>query len=161
MAKHSKRQTLRSLADELVALRQDLAPRRSWSDRSAAVAAKSETIGRLRQKGHRVNGVATAYHVYVIELDDEVGQKSGDPSLPWLYVGQSSKDPTVRIEEHRSGARNRRGPLFSRVAHRHFVSGRPDIYALIRPVFTQVEALELERETASVLREAGFSVRSN
>lgn len=73
------------------------------------MAAKSETIERLRQKGHRVNGVATAYHVYVIEMDDEVGQKGGDPSLPWLYVGQSSKDPTMRIEEHRSRAREPEG----------------------------------------------------
>jgi len=105
--------------------------------------------------------VATAYHVYVIELDDGIGRKRGDPSLPWLYVGQSSKDPLTRIDEHRLGARNSRCPLFSKVARRHFVCGRPDIYDLIGPVFTQVDAVELERQTASVLRKAGFSVRSN
>jgi hypothetical protein len=158
-AKHSKLRTLRDLADEMVIPRLDLVPSQSWADRSAALSVKSRTVADLRRRGHRVNGVGVAYHVYVIELADQVGTKTGDQLLPWLYVGESSKEPLVRIQEHRSGSRNQKGPLFSRVAHKHFVRGRPDLYRSIPPVFDKAEAIEVERQTAAELRSHGYSVR--
>jgi hypothetical protein len=159
--KDSRRKTFRELADAFVAPRPELTPRRSWPTPTEALSAKAQTVTDLRRQGHRVNGVGAVRRVYVIELDDEVGPKKGSSSLPWLYVGESSKSPMDRVEEHRNGARNQHGPLFSRVAHRHFGRARPDLHHDIAPVFSQAESRELERLTATRLRRAGYSVRSN
>jgi hypothetical protein len=85
---------------------------------------KASVVAALRNLGHWVNGSGQLFRVYVIELDDDVGRKTGNASLPWLYVGETSKSTEIRIEEHLAASRNRRGPLFSRVANRHFVRDR-------------------------------------
>jgi hypothetical protein len=41
------------------------------------------------------------------------------------------------------------------------VRERPDLYRGIGAVFSHVEAIELELNTASYLRQHGYSVRSN
>jgi hypothetical protein len=81
--------------------------------------------------------------------------------LPWLYVGETSIEPEERIEQHRTAARNSRGPLFSRRAYRYFVRPRPDLYERIPPVHSRKESQVREALVASTLSAQGFSVISN
>ena len=113
---------------------------------------------KLRRRGYRVNGNDTRHWVYVIELDDAVGPKTGAPDKPWLYVGSTSKPVEERIREHRDGVRNAKGPLFSKVAHRHFKRGRPDLYRDLEVTYLREDAIRLEAQVADALRHEGYSV---
>jgi hypothetical protein len=151
----------RKIAACLLRQRPDLARDAVFRDRESANTAKRLLVEELRSRGHWVNGRGDAFRVYVIELDDTVGPKKGDPSLPWLYVGETAIDPVQRIDQHRIGARNARGPIFSRRANAHFVRGRPDLYEEISLVHSRSASKALERKTATTLRQLGYSVISN
>jgi hypothetical protein len=153
----SRRSQYRQIAQCMVRPRLDLGSTRSYRDRSTATRAKTRVIRKLRDSGNWVNGVGQLRWVYVIELDDDVGSKTGRASMPWLYVGETGIPIDDRIEQHRIAARNARGPLFSRTAHRHFRRPRPDIYEAIPPVHNQADSKSLEASLAKSLRTKGYS----
>lgn len=94
------------------------------------------------------------YRLYVIELSDDVGPRE-DPALPWVYVGQSALSPEERFEQHRTGARNVRGPLYSKWPRRHGLRLRPDLYEQ-EPVLQSRHDAELaEARLAERLRSLG------
>ncbi len=74
-----------------------------------------------------------------------------------LYVGETSKTPSIRFEEHAKGKRNRKGPLFSRVVHKHHECLLPTLYHHFNPL-SKEEAKELEGEIAEALRIEGIPV---
>jgi hypothetical protein len=154
----SRRSQYRQIAQCILRPRLDLGAPGSYPDRSAATQAKTRVIRQLRDSGHWVNGAGQVRRVYVIELDDDVGPKIGSASMPWLYVGETGISIEDRIEQHRSAARNARGPLFSRTAHKHFLRPRPDIYEAIPPVHNQTDSKSLEARLAESLRTEGYSV---
>lgn len=108
------------------------------------------------------------YFVYVIRLDDEVLQKKkfreANPNYkegkPCYYVGYSSKPPNERAEEHRTAKRNKRGRLYSQIAHNFFVGLRPSKYKRYNPLPTQEKAKARERQLAEDLRSKGYGVWS-
>src|SRR6266487_480369 len=61
------------------------------------------------------------YYVYVIELDDTVGDRR-DPKHPSVYVGQSAVPPAERFRQHKEGYRS------SRHVRKHGKHLRPGLY---------------------------------
>lgn len=77
------------------------------------------------------------YFVYVIELDKAFAETSRARQVnpharsdkPCIYVGSSSRTPEERFHQHVEGARNPRGPLFSRIVKRYGIRLRPRLIA--------------------------------
>jgi hypothetical protein len=111
----------------------------------------------------------TKYYVYVIELDKEFAltrkareaNPKQDLKKPCIYVGSSSKTPEERFSEHMKGARNSRGPLFSRVVYRYGKCLLPKEYKKYNPIDTREQALEMERKLTDKYRRQGYTVWSN
>ena len=110
-----------------------------------------------------------AYYVYVIELSRAFGEtsraKQTNPNprsdKPCIYVGSSSKIPEERFQEHIEGARNNRGPLYSRVVKKYGIRLRPRLYQRYNPIATREEAEMKERELTQKYRKRGYTVWSN
>lgn len=110
-----------------------------------------------------------SYNVYVIELDKEFAESPKaieanplrNPDKPCVYVGCTSKTPMERFKEHMSGARNRRGPIYSKVVYKYGVRLRPRLYEKYNPISTQKQAMETEVLLAGRLRKRGYTVWQN
>lgn len=110
-----------------------------------------------------------SYSVYVIELDSEfAGTRKAktanplrDPDKPCVYVGYTSKNPEIRFKEHMRGARNEKGPIYSKVVYKFGVRLRPRLYEQYNPIGTQEQALETEALLAERLRKRGYTVWQN
>jgi predicted GIY-YIG superfamily endonuclease len=89
-------------------------------------------------------GAAGAGHaVYVILLHD------ARRAEPWgLYVGQTSRDPDLRFDQHKSGYKA------SRAARRFGVRLLPDLVEHLNPM-RRWEAIDLEAALAEAFRAAG------
>jgi hypothetical protein len=117
----------------------------------------------------RVRVAQTKYYVYVIELDKEFAlttkareaNPKQDLKKPCIYVGSSSKTPEERFREHIKGARNSRGPLFSRVVYRYGKRLLPNEYRKYNPISTREEAQEMEKNLTEEYRKRGYTVWSN
>ena len=155
----SKRAALREIAPYVVRARPDLCTQQAYPDPESASAAKAAAIRKLKGLGHWVNGAGAVYKVYVVELDDDVGPKTGSPNKPWLYVGETALEPAQRIAQHRSGARNKRGRLFNKHVKDHFVRVREDLSESIAPVHTREASVALEGATVRLLERQGYSVK--
>ena len=80
------------------------------------------------------------YYVYVIELDSTVADikkfRKKNPKYfmnnPCVYVGQSSRKPDVRFEQHKEGYKS------NRYAKKFGLKLRPDLYKKYNPIiYTQ------------------------
>jgi hypothetical protein len=96
---------------------------------------------------------AGKHNLYIILLSRLHGKKPGYG----LYVGETSKSPTARFSEHIQGKRNRKGPLFSRIVHKHHQCLLPTLYNHLNPL-SKEEAKELEGKIAEALRLEGIPV---
>ena len=95
----------------------------------------------FRATTHRARGAK--HSVYVVLLQDP---RRGDP---WgLYVGQTSRDPDLRFDQHKAGYKA------SSAARRFGVRLLPDLTAHLNPM-RQWESLELEAALADALLAAG------
>ena len=111
----------------------------------------------------------TKYYVYIIELDKEFAltkkAREANPKQnlkkPCIYVGSTWKTPEERFQEHMKGARNLRGPIFSRVVYRYGKRLLPKEYKKYNPMNTREEALEMERKLTEKYRKQGYTVWSN
>jgi hypothetical protein len=113
----------------------------SWLDKAAEVTAlfTPQTSGK--------------HNLYIILLSGIKGKTPGYA----LYVGETSKSPSNRFNEHVKGKRNRKGPLFSRIVHRHYKCLLPTLYSHLNPLSSK-EAKELEGEIAKALRLEGIPI---
>ena len=113
----------------------------SWLDKAADVTAlfNPKTSGK--------------YNIYVILLSGLKGKAPGYG----LYVGETSKAPADRFNEHVTGKRNRKGPLFSRIVYKHHERLLPTLYNHLNPM-SREEAKVLEKEIAEALRLEGIPV---
>lgn len=101
--------------------------------RRAALSLKATTA---RQRGAK-------HHVYVILLDDP------RRAARWgLYVGETSRDPDVRFDQHKSGYKA------SRYANRFGVRLLPGLVDHLNPL-RRWEAIDLEEALAEAFRAAG------
>jgi len=105
--------------------------------------AKAERVARAFRaatSGER----GAAHHVYVILLHDPAGRGR------WgLYVGQTSRDPDLRFDQHKAGHKA------SRAVRRFGVRLLPHLIAHLNPV-RRWESLELEAALADAFRDAGI-----
>jgi len=111
------------------------------------------------------------YRVYVIELSKRVFNenakfRAANPQfngvLQCLYVGMTSKNPKERLEQHKSGYRNKKGyKLSSNIVQKYGMYLRPSLYNHIAPVTTRAEALKLEEKLALDLRRQRYAVWFN
>ena len=109
------------------------------------------------------------YCVYIIELDKAFAvtrkAKKLNPDAssdkPCIYVGMTSKEPKERFKEHINGARNERGPLFSRVVFRYGIRLCPRLYQRYNPMSIRKEAETMEKELTKKYRKKGYTVWSN
>ena len=99
------------------------------------------------------------YHVYVVELSDEVWNvprfRKCNPDYqlgkPFVYVGMTGLDPDVRFDKHKAG-----------IQHNVFVLKYglrllPGLYARYNPMPYE-GARDMEVELGIALREAGYGV---
>lgn len=109
------------------------------------------------------------FYVYIIELDKAFANttkaKKANPSAssdkPCIYIGSSAKKPEVRFNEHISGKRNKKGPLFSKKVFKHGIRLRPRLYQRYNPMSTREESETKERELTAKFRKRGYTVWSN
>jgi len=109
----------------------------------------------LRTKGYTVNRNTTVYRTYVINLDNP---NLADPGKGYVYVGQTSKTPEQRLQEHLNGARSGKGHnLASRKVSKYGTQLNYDLMTQ-RIYLTQKQALKAERRLAERLRQQGYTV---
>ena len=109
------------------------------------------------------------YYVYVIRLKEAVLEKKkfrkSNPDYvegkPCYYIGSTGKTPEKRAEEHRTGARNKRGRLYSPIAKEFFNGLRPSKYKRYNPISIQKKAEKKEKGLAEKLRSKGYGVWSH
>lgn len=133
----------------------------NFETRSSAKAACKREKARLARLGHSINGDATVWNTYVVDLDP-----SGVPGteVGYVYVGQTSLSPEDRFAVHkgpkpdppardlRSGVVNRRGIRLNRELMNQ-LTPKP-------PKYTLRDALQLERVWATKLHEMGYRVEA-
>ena len=103
------------------------------------------------------------YFIYVIELDPIVAdqQKFRDKNPKYIkgngcvYVGQSSRKPEIRFEQHKEGYKA------NRYAKQYGRNLRPDLYEKYNPVPTRKDAEEIEAMGGKDLRNRGIGVWFN
>jgi len=99
------------------------------------------------------------YHVYVVELANEVLDESRfrkanpgyKPGKPCVYVGMTGLDPDVRFDKHKAGIQA------NRYVQRFGVRLLPEIYQAYNPM-SYDDARDMEVELAIDLREGGYGV---
>jgi len=97
----------------------------------------------------------TAYRTYVINLHNP---NLTDPGTGYVYVGQTSKTPEQRLQEHLNGTPSRKGHnLASRKVLKYGTELNYDLMTQ-RIYLTQKQALTAERRLAARLRQQGYTV---
>jgi len=111
------------------------------SDRDiVALATRTAATFRVVSRGSTRAG----YSVYVILLHNPTRR------LPWgVYVGQTSRDPDWRFDQHKAGYKA------SRAVKRFGVQLLPEVAEHLNPM-ERWESLELEEALAAAFREAGI-----
>ncbi len=112
------------------------------------------------------------YNVYVVELSKRVFTENNqfrlaNPQfngvLECLYVGMTSKSPQERLQQHKTGYRNKKGhKLSANIVEKYGRYLRPSLYEHInaKPMNRQ-QALRTEEKLAWDLRRQGYAVWFN
>jgi len=150
------------LAGKFLHLRQDLLDVVDDFDnaRTAKVALKREKK-RLSRLGYALNGISTVWHTYVVDLDP-TGMT--DVGKDYVYVGQTSYTPEERYAIHKGPkpevpAKDLRSKV---VAERGLCLNYELMTKLTpsSPVYTQQDALALEKKWAKKLHNMGYRVEA-
>jgi hypothetical protein len=102
---------------------------------------------------------ARNYHVYVIELDDQVWNSAKfrrcNPGYvmgkPFVYVGMTGLDPDTRFDKHKAGIQA------NRFVTEHGLHLLPALYDKLNPMPHEV-AKKMEVELAITLQAQGYGV---
>ena len=113
--------------------------------------------------GYCVDCQMKKYYVYVIELDSKVAEhhkfREKNPKYikgnGCVYVGQSSRKPHIRFEQHKEGYKS------NKYAKVYGLRLRPDFYEKYNPIPTRKDVEEIEAMLAKELRERGIGVWFN
>ncbi|CAN5804362.1 hypothetical protein BH11BAC4_BH11BAC4_04260 [soil metagenome] len=112
------------------------------------------------------------YQVYVIELSKRVFTENikfrvANPQfngvLQCLYVGMTSKTPSERFKQHKTGYVNRKGhKLSASIVYKYGTYLRPSLYDQLnlKPM-NRHDALMMEEKLALELRRKGYAVWFN
>ncbi len=147
--------TYRSLRQEL--LKRD----KTYILRRSAISACRKEKKRLARRGHAINGSNAQWTTYVVDLD-KTGVTRTD--VGYVYVGQTSHTAEKRFEIHKgekppAPARD----LRSGVVNRRGLNLNYDLMATLTPrppVYTQDDALALEKVWAQKLEDMGYRVEA-
>jgi hypothetical protein len=142
----------KGLAGDIIKLRNDLTSGPLYL-RENANKKREQTIKRLKSAGFTVNGDTAVWTVYVIGLDPKGTRK---PGKGFIYVGMTAKSPEERFEEHITGARNKRGPLFSRVVFKYGRRLQMDL-APKRRYFDLASAMAAEKRWFQKMKDLGYN----
>ena len=104
-----------------------------------------------------------SYYVYVIELDPAVSDlrkfRAKNPKYikgnGCVYVGQSSRKPNIRFEQHKEGYKS------NKYAQKFGLKLRPDLFEKYNPIPTRKDAEEIEEMLGKELRKRGLGVWFN
>jgi hypothetical protein len=99
------------------------------------------------------------YHVYVVELSDQVWNaarfRRANPDYelgkPFVYVGMTGLDPDVRFDKHKAGIQA------NTFVRDHGVRLLPELYAQYNPMPYEA-AVAIEVELGIALRASGYGV---
>ena len=99
------------------------------------------------------------YHVYVVQLSDQVwnfgkfrrANPAYLPGKPLVYVGMTGLDPDVRFDKHKAGIQS------NRYVREYGLRLLPGLYEMYNPMPYE-GARDMEVELGIALREAGFGV---
>mgnify|MGYP000212177960 FL=1 len=72
-----------------------------------------------------------------------------------VYVGQSSREPTLRFEQHKEGYKS------NKYAREYGIRLRPELYEKYNPIPTRKDAEEIEEMLGQQLRKQGIGVWFN
>ena len=116
-----------------------------------AVRPRTRSIERISRKQH--------YHVYVVELSDEVWNiarfRKSNPNYalgkPFVYVGMTGLDPDLRFDKHKAGIQS------NSYVRRFGLRLLPGLYTMYNPM-PYDGARDMEVELGIALREAGYGV---
>ena len=103
------------------------------------------------------------YYVYVIELDSVVADlrkfRQKNPRYikgnGCVYVGQSSRRPELRFEQHKEGYKS------NNYAKVYGIRLRPDLYEKYNPIPSRKDAEDIETMIGKELRKKGVGVWYN
>ena len=112
------------------------------------------------------------YQVYVVELSKRVFTennkfRAANPQfngvLECLYVGMTSKTPQERLQQHKTGYRNKKGyKLSAYIVEKYGRYLRPSLYDHInKKPLNREQALIMEEKLALDLRRQGYAVWFN
>ena len=145
-----------------VRLREDLNPFSSSALEERESQRRLTNLKRsLTNQGYAINGIASVWHTYVVDLDP-AGMTDVDRG--YVYVGQTSHTPEERYAIHK-------GPkpvapatdLRSKVVHKRGIGLNYELMKKLTPkspVFTQADALRLEKTWAKKLHGMGYRVEA-
>ncbi len=105
----------------------------------------------------------SSFYVYVIELDLKVSRlkkfRVKNPlyllNNKCFYVGQSSRKPDLRFDQHKEGYKS------NRYAKLYGLRLRPDLFQKYNPIPTREDALKIEEMLALELRNQLYGVWFN
>ena len=116
---------------------------------------------RLAREGHAINGSASKWHTYVVDLDPTGMTDVGEG---YVYVGESSHTPEERYAIHKGDKpKPPAKDLRSKVVHKRGTGLNRKLMAELTPqppVFTQKDSRALERSWARTLKKMKYRVEA-
>jgi hypothetical protein len=152
----------KELAGTYLHLRQDLiGTTEDFSYAKSAKSALKREKKRLARLGHAINGISSVWHTYVVDLEPtgmtEVGKG-------YVYVGQTSHTPEVRFVIHKGPKPKAPAKdLRSKVVAKRGLCLNYELMTKLSPsspVYTQEDALALEKKWAKKLHNMGYRVEA-
>ena len=121
--------------------------------------APSRRLPTKKPSGKRGTARRQHYHVYVIELSDEVWNSARfrkanhdyELGKPFVYVGMTGLDPDLRFDKHKAGIQS------NSYVRDYGVRLLPHLYTMYNPM-PYDGARDMEVELGIALREAGYGV---
>jgi len=138
--------------DLLETLPAEIGALESYRKKDDASKVRAQVRDHLLDQGYVVADARTdeVYTIYIINLVDESGS---DPAPDkWVYVGETSKTPEERFDEHKNGTRD------NKAAREHGRDLNYDLMKGIPQVRFRQDSKWLEADTGEKLRDGGYVV---
>ncbi len=138
--------------DLLETLPEEIGALESYRKKDDASKVRAQVRDHLLDQGYVVADARTdeVYTIYIINLVDESGS---DPAPDkWVYVGETSKTPEERFDEHKNGTRD------NKAAREHGRDLNYDLMKGIPQVRFRQDSKWLEAHTGEKLRSRGYVV---